>query len=407
VFLCGQAVSLLGDGLAVLTVPLLTLQLTDDPLLAAIAAAPRYVAYVVVGLPAGVLVERWNPRTVMLITDGARAGVFIFLGALAGTGRLPAYGPAALAVVAATASVFFETALNVTIRDIADEQGEDGPATTLLVRASAYLELAAQGAILMGPALAGVLASTVGIEAALLVNAATFVFSGLTLLGIRLPATARPARRSIRAELMVGLRYLLHEPLIRLVTALQAVANILVAVESLVIFTAHEVLGLDPLAVSVVVAASGLGGVLGAVLAHRLVEAFGEARVFVTCLAGMGAALAAIGVTHSVAWLAAANLLIGGSATAAVIAVRVLRLRVVPRVYLARVTASTKVIALAPQPLGVVAAGILTGVLGGDPRPVFLSAGVLAILLAGVTARQLAAAAGGQSDVRPAGGLNA
>ena len=53
IFLGGQAVSLLGDGIAVLAIPLLVLQLTGSPVLAVLASAPRSVGYLAAGLPAG------------------------------------------------------------------------------------------------------------------------------------------------------------------------------------------------------------------------------------------------------------------------------------------------------------------------------------------------------------------
>jgi hypothetical protein len=45
VFLAGQAVSLLGDGLAILAIPLLVLQLTRSPVAAGLASAPRTIGY--------------------------------------------------------------------------------------------------------------------------------------------------------------------------------------------------------------------------------------------------------------------------------------------------------------------------------------------------------------------------
>jgi len=396
VFLSGQVVSLLGDGLALLAVPLLTLELTHDPLLAALAASPRYIAYLVVGLVAGALVDRWRPRTVMLVTDGIRAGVFVLMGALASAGQLPPYGPFGLALVAAAAGVFFETALNVVIRDLADERG--GASTPLLARASAAVEAAGQAAVVVGPALVGLLAATVGIRAALLVNAATFVASGVTIFAARLPALATAAGVRVRgvvrrvwADVADGFRYLLRERLIRLIAIIQALGNFLIAAETMIVFTAHDVLRLSPIMTSAVVAGSGLGGIAGAALAPRLVALFDEGRVVAACVAVVGGALAAIGASRSAAWLAGANLMIGAAVTIVIVAARTLRLRVVPRGHLGRVTTSSKVIALIPQPLGVVAASTLTRALGGDPWPVFLSAGVLTVVLAAVTAVRLAA----------------
>ena len=53
IFLGGQVISMIGDGLALLAVPLLILRLTHDPLAAGLAVAMRSVGYLAVGAPAG------------------------------------------------------------------------------------------------------------------------------------------------------------------------------------------------------------------------------------------------------------------------------------------------------------------------------------------------------------------
>jgi MFS family permease len=88
VFLSGQAVSLLGDGLAVLAVPLLVLDLTRNPLVSALSAASVTVGYLMVGLPAGVLVDRLDAWRVLLVTDALRAAAFAALFGFATAGLL-------------------------------------------------------------------------------------------------------------------------------------------------------------------------------------------------------------------------------------------------------------------------------------------------------------------------------
>ena len=72
-FLAGQAVSMLGDGLALLAVPLLVLQASRSPLLAVLASLPGSAGYLAAGLPAGVIVDRLNPWQVLIAGDLIRA----------------------------------------------------------------------------------------------------------------------------------------------------------------------------------------------------------------------------------------------------------------------------------------------------------------------------------------------
>jgi MFS family permease len=81
-FLSGQAVSLLGDGLAALAIPLLVLDLSRSPLISALSAASVTVGYLMVGLPAGVLVDRLDPWRVLVLPGHQR-----------GPGALPGRGP--------------------------------------------------------------------------------------------------------------------------------------------------------------------------------------------------------------------------------------------------------------------------------------------------------------------------
>lgn len=59
---------------------------------------------------------------------------------------------------------------------------------------------------------------------------------------------------------------------------------------------------------------------------------------------------------------------------------RTLRQQIVPRRLLGRVTSTVRTICLALTPVGAVVAGVLTTALGGDPRPVFLGAGLLIMI---------------------------
>ncbi len=70
---------MLGDGLAALAIPLLVLDLTRNPLLSALSAASVTVGYLLVGLPAGVLVDRLDPWRVLIAMDAARTLLFAAL----------------------------------------------------------------------------------------------------------------------------------------------------------------------------------------------------------------------------------------------------------------------------------------------------------------------------------------
>ena len=381
VFLSGQAVSLLGDGLAVLAVPLLVLDLTRNPLVSALSAASATVGYLMVGLPAGVLVDRLDAWRVLLVTDALRAAAFAALFGFATAGLLTVWLVLAIAFAAGACSVFFETALVVVVKDFF-------PAARL-IQANSVLELASQLSLVAGPAVVGVLAAVGNISLALLADALTFAISLLSLLAVgrwRPRPQARPPSRGWRAmatELRAGLRYLASVRVLVILTAVQIVVNLCLAVEKLIVFDARDTLGLTPSLVAVVVvAAGGAGGVAGALSASRLAGWIGEIRLVVIAIAATGLAIASMSAAGSALSLAAANLGYGWALVVASLVNRTQRQRIVPREMLGRVTSVVRVLFLAVDPLGVVIAGTATAALGGDPRPVFLAAGIIVVATA-------------------------
>jgi hypothetical protein len=386
VFLSGQAVSLLGDGLAVLAIPLLVLGLTRSPLISALSAASVTLGYLAVGLPAGVLVDRLDAWRVLVVTDSVRAVAFAGLYLLWVTGAARLWVIMTIALAAGAASVFFETALVIVVKDLFPGPG--------LIRANSALELASQAALVAGPAVVGVLAAAGELGAALLADAATFGVSLVTLLAVRgrVPHTSRPAGggwRAMTAEFRAGVGYLLSVRVLVIMTVMQIIVNLCLATEKLMFFYARDTLGLSAAGVGAVVA----GGVAGALSASWLAARIGQMRLVVLTVAASGLAIGSVSVTHSLVTLAAANLAYLWAITVASLANRTYRQLIVPRELLGRVTSTVRLLFLTADPVGVVIAGSLAAALG-DPRPVFLGAGILVTVTA---------AAGWRAGLRRAG----
>lgn len=376
--------SLLGDGLAVLAVPLLVLDLTRNPLVSALSAASVTVGYLLVGLPAGVLVDRLDPWRVLIAMDVARALLFAALFGLSVAGVLAVWLVLVIAVAAGACSVFFESALVVVVKDLFAASG--------LMRANSVIELANQFSLIVGPAVVGVLAAVGSIRLALLADALTFVVSLMSLAAVarrvrkgREPG--RAGRSGLRwgefvASFREGLRFLVSVRVLVILTVVQVVVNLCLSVEKLIIYDARVSLGLGSSLVGIVVAAAGVGGLAGAVCAIPLARWVGEIRLVVAAIAVAGVAVASMSVASSFAALGVANLGYGWALVVAGVVNRTQRQRLVPRELLGRVTSTVRVLFLAVDPLGVVVVGAVTVALGGDPRPVFLVAGLIVVAAA-------------------------
>ncbi len=134
------------------------------------------VGYLLVGLPAGVLVDRLDPWRVLIAMDAARALLFAALYALSAAGVLGIWLLLVLALSAGACAVFFESALVVVVKDLFAVSG--------LMGANSALELASQISLIAGPAIVGLLAAAGGITLALLADALTFAVSLASLVTV-------------------------------------------------------------------------------------------------------------------------------------------------------------------------------------------------------------------------------
>jgi MFS family permease len=214
------------------------LKITGSPLLAALAAIPRTVAYLMVGLLAGPLTDRWNTRWVLVCSDATRAVLFTVMPL-----TVHAAGGAALllmvACIAAAVGVLFETSMSKAIQSLLLPE--------TLVAGNARLEMSNQLGLLLGPSVIGGFVSWIGVDRAIWLNAASFAASVGTLLPLRRLGEIRGAghtspphttdrARTLWHDMRAGLSYLRSQPLISRLVTVQAAVNFVIAAETLVVF---------------------------------------------------------------------------------------------------------------------------------------------------------------------------
>src|SRR5712691_1948097 len=379
VFLSRQAVSMVGDGLAILAVPLLVLELTRSPTAAVLASLPGSVGYLAAGLPAGVLVDRLDPWLVLISGDVIRALIFLALFVLTGSHAISVWLILSLAFAAGTVTVFSDTALTIAVRDVFA-----GPR---LVSANSWLESANQSGQIIGPSAAGLLAAAGLLHVSMLIDALTFLVSLACLAGIRhrYPAARRsvqPSRswRGLSRELAQGIRYLCATRLLLTLLLFVLMLNLCLGADKLIIFLARNSLHLPPGQIGLVVTAGGVGGLLGAAATSPLCRWLGPLPVVTLCSAASGIGLVVISVATSMPVALAGNLLYVWAIIAASVTLRSLRQVIVPRELLGRATASWRLGGKAVTLAGALLAGATAAALGNDPRPVFAAAGSLTLL---------------------------
>lgn len=191
----GHTIASFGDAATSLALMLTAYRLTGSAAAVAGVAIALALPQLLVGLPAGVLVDRWNRRRVLILSDLLRAT--LVLGFLAVTSADTLWLLYALAFAQAAVGTFFNPAKGALLPELV-------PADQLLP-ANSLSELSRVVAGVAGVAVAG---ATGGLGAVFVLCSATFLVSAALV--SRLPGTAAAAsgalREGVRAELVSGLR---------------------------------------------------------------------------------------------------------------------------------------------------------------------------------------------------------
>ena len=238
--------------------------------------ASRWLPYLLLGLVAGALVDRWPRRPVLIAADLVRALLLGIIPLLALTGHLNIWLLATFLAVFGLFSLAGDAAFQSIVPRLV-------PAAQL-TRAHARLDQSDAASQASGPALAGGLISMIGAPLAILADAVSYLFSGLILLGMKVDEPkAKPAKgSSMRRDIGEGLRWVYGHPRLApmaLGTHAWFVCNGLQG--AVVAPFALASLHFSPLVYGVVLAAQGVGGLLGSLNAARLGAALGAGRAVI------------------------------------------------------------------------------------------------------------------------------
>jgi DHA3 family macrolide efflux protein-like MFS transporter len=209
ILMCGQLVSIVGDGVAAVAVLWWVLEATGSVALMASVAAVTAAVGVTASPFAGVVVDRLDRRRVMIAADIVRASCYGALALVAAGGRLPLWAVFSLLSAARLAGSLFSPALGASLPRMV---GSDE-----LQQVNGAYSLAQGGGQILGMALGGVLVASAGAAAALGADALSFVASFATLALVAIPAVARTSggRPTFGGDLRAGLDYLRTDTAVR------------------------------------------------------------------------------------------------------------------------------------------------------------------------------------------------
>jgi len=354
----------------------LVLQLTHSSVAVGVAAALQFAPMLLGGAWGGLIADRFDKRRLLLLTQTAMALPALALLALTTTGALQLWMLLALICARGAVNAVDNPARQAFLVELV------GP--DRLVNAVSLGSALINGARTIGPALAGVVIATAGVELCFGLNALSFAAMLLALYGMDVGAlrSARPAERR-RGQVRSALRYVRATPELRIPLALMAlVGTFTFNFQTLLPLLATFGFGGGASAYAALTTAMGLGAIAGAIGNGA------RSRVRPGLLAGASAAFGALVVVAALAPstpLAAAALVPVGAASV-VFAASVnsfLQLAVAPHMR-GRVMALYSVVFLGSTPIGAPLTGWIAGAAG--PR-VALALGGLVAVGAGVWAR--------------------
>jgi MFS family permease len=258
-FWLGQTVSNLGSSFTLFALPLLVFKLTGSPLNLGVTTAAEFVPYLLFGLVIGAWVDRVDRKRLMIATDLARAAVIAVIPLLAAADQLSVGWVYVVAFCGSTLNIAFDAAEFAAIPSLVPS-GDD------LVTANGRVQASYSAAQVAGPLLAGLLITVAPVQQVLLVDAATFLVSAgmLGLIATRFNAPRdTEGRRAIRREVVEGLRYVLGHPVLRNISAMMALINLVAATvfTQLVVFAKRQLDASDS-RVALLYAAGSAGVVL-------------------------------------------------------------------------------------------------------------------------------------------------
>jgi MFS family permease len=373
----GDTVSQAGTAITALALPLAAVTtLHATPFEVGVLVAAEYVAFLLLGLPAGAWIDRLRRRPVLIASDLARAAVLATIPLAAALDVLTLGQLYVVAFVVGVFTVFFDVSYQSYLPALV-EHGD-------LVEGNAKLQASQTVAQVASPGVGGALVQALTAPFALLADAISFVVSALCLRAIRTqePPLEPVEQPRLGREIAEGLRYVFGHPILRVLAASTAAVNLFTGAQiALIIVFLVRTLDLRAGAIGVLASIGAVGGLVGAMATSRLARGLGTARVIwlsltVGALGGLLIPLARPGLGLG---LYVVGDFVFALATVVYNVTQVsFRQALCPPRLLGRMNATMRVLAWGTLPLGGLAGGALGNALG--PR------GALWVAMAGVCA---------------------
>ena len=378
-----EIVSSLGSRITFLALPWFVLVTTGSAAKMGIVLAVELAPVALLGIPSGAVVARLGARRTMQLSDLARVPLMCSIPLLHSAGMLSF--PVLLAIVFAIGCFLapFFASQRVILPELV---GED---ETTVAQANAVIEGATTLTNLLGPVVAGLLIAAVGATSVLYIDAATFLFSFLTLT-LFVPSRPPQPQTDDARGVFAGLRFLLRDPLLWRIGLAAIFLNMFGSMMSAALpVLAFDDFGESSRVAGALFASLGAGALVGMVLAVKLMPRFKPLKLAAIGIVALSLPIWLLGLDLPLwATLAAlfASTIPQPLVNAPVIGLMTTR---TPEALRPKLMTAVLTIAMLAGPIGLVAAGPLLEAYGTRTVFVIIAAGmtVFALYFASVALR--------------------
>ncbi|WP_217428926.1 MFS transporter, partial [Micromonospora maritima] len=254
----GQLVSLIGSGLTAFGMGLWVYQRTGSVSLFATATVLALLPAVVLSPIAGALADRWDRRRIMVLADCLAATGTVSLALLLWFGQLRLWHILTAITVTAVATAFQQPAYQAAVTQLVPKR--------YYGRANGIVSLGTATSTVLAPLVGGALVLAVGLRGIVVIDLVTFVVAVTVTLSVRFPDTLFVRREEpFRREVLGGWRFIVRRHGLVALVVLVASLNYFFAMVEVLVTPLTLSFG-DPAVLGRVLAASGVGMVVGSVL---------------------------------------------------------------------------------------------------------------------------------------------
>jgi MFS transporter, DHA3 family, macrolide efflux protein len=366
-----QFVSIFGDFLALFgVISLITFRLHGTALQVTAVTIAYVLPLAVISPVAGVFVDHWNVKRVMIASDMIRAVLIVLLVFVTDVAQI-----CVIFALISTVSSFFAPAQSVTIRTIVPKEG--------LLAANAMLTQAFYIVRLFSPFAAGALIAWLGEKFCFYLDTASFVFSAgmiSTLTILRPRSQTERTLDTLTKDFLEGNKFIFtHAGLAFVFIAMGMAMFVLSSFSPLISIYIRDSLSAGPFLFGVISSMVGIGLIAGAQVLPRIHTPNSRTNIVLGGLFALGLGAALLGLFHNIVMAAMSTFTMGFAISFVLIPAQTLSQQETPASMMGRVSSTFMSLISLAQVLGLLLSGYLAQRLG--IRALFLaSAGFLALI---------------------------